>query len=163
MRAVLHGVSHRSSDNIVRGTSVSSASDRAFSPDDCLGRCLRVRRTIAGSRLSGTCFDRSACVQSATEVSRRLDVRSYRFFRVCIAAGLCVANGFSDWCLRGRRVAEASRLLCDCDDRFLCVCSFIAVSRLIVLRVDSSAYVSPVQGFRVSLVANVTDLFESEA
>ena len=55
------------------------------------------------------------CVQSATEVLRRLDGRSYSIFRVCIAAGSSVTNGFSDRCLCVRRLVEASRLLCDCD------------------------------------------------
>ena len=73
---------------IVRGTRVSSDTDEASIPDDCLGRCLRVRRTIAGSRLFGHCVDRTACVQSATEISRCPHAQSYSFFRVRIAAGL---------------------------------------------------------------------------
>ena len=113
--------SHRSCGSIVRSTRVSSASNGAWSFDDCLDRCLRVRRIIADSHLLVSCFDRPPCVQSATVVLLRLDGRSYNIFRACIAAGSSVTNGFSDRCLGIRRLVEASRPLCDCDEGFLCI------------------------------------------
>ena len=141
------GVSNGSCDGCLRFRRVAEASRLLRDCDDC---SLSMCRFVAVSCLFVLRVDSSAyissAVQSATEVSRRFDGRSNSFIWVCIAVSLNVTNGFSVWCLRVRRVAEASRLLCECDGSYLCMCRFSAVSRLFVLRSDSSAYASSATG-----------------